>query len=281
MSGEARSSSRSRSAFPAGLRCVGAVGLSCERVRAGVTPLNSRLDPQTALRMRVRELTETRVRCGYRRLHVLLRRDDWPSNHKRICRIYSKESLSIGTRSRKRRRACRYRSGQAEIDTANNYWAMGFVYYRLFDERPFRSLTIVGCHTRDTIATCARTNFRANQVIEGLDRLIKLRGKPRSILVDNGPEFVGCMLDQWAYFNKVEVDFSRLGKPADNADIDVFDYRLRQECLNASWFRSIADARARNNECQDDCSQNRPHTSLGNLTQAQFADQLGSSRKVA
>lgn len=158
---------------------------------------------------------------------------------------------------------------------------MDFVSDRLFDARPFRILTIVDCHTREALATCARTNFRAYQVIEELDRLATARGKPRSIRVDNGPEFAGRMLDQWAYLNKVELDFSRPGKPTDNAYIEAFNSRLRQECLNASWFLSMADARARINEWKDDYNQNRPHTSLGNLTPAQFADQLKSARKVA
>lgn len=169
----------------------------------------SRGDPQTALRMRVKELAETRVRYGYRRLHVLLRREGWPANHKRVYRIYSEEGLSIRTRSPKRRRACRYRSGRPEIDAAHDRWAMDFVPDRLFVERPFRILTIVDCHTREALATYARTSFRAYQVIEELDRLATARGKPRSIRVDNGPEFAGRMLDQWAYLNKVELDFSR------------------------------------------------------------------------
>jgi putative transposase len=241
----------------------------------------SRRDPQVALRMRVKELAETRVRYGYRRLHVLLQREGWRTNHKRTYRIYSEEGLSIRTRSPKRRRACRYRSGRSEIGAANDCWAMDFVSDRLFDERPFRILAIVDCHTREALATSARTNFRAYQVIEELDRLAKLRGKPRSIRVDNGPEFAGRMLDQWAYLNKVELDFSRPGKPTDNAYIESFNSRLRQECLNASWFLSMADARARITEWRTDYNQNRPHTSLGNLTPEQFADQLKSARKVA
>lgn len=130
----------------------------------------------------------------------------------------------------------------------NDCWAMDFVSDRLFDEQPFRILTIVDCHTREALATCARTNFRSCQVIEELGRLARLRGKPRSIRVDNGPEFAGRMLDQWAYLNKVELDFSRPGKPTDNAYIEAFNSRLRKECLNASWFLSMADARARINE---------------------------------
>jgi len=114
-----------------------------------------------------------------------------------------------------------------------------------------------------------------------LDKLARIRGKPRSIRVDNGPEFAGRLLDQWAFLNKVELDFSRPGKPSDNAYIEAFNSRLRQERLNASWFLSMADARQRINEWRDDYNEQRPHSSLGNLTPSQFADQLNPARKAA
>lgn len=106
---------------------------------------------------------------------------------------------------------------------------MDFMSDRLFDGKPFRILTIVDCHRRKALATAARTNFKAYQVIEELDRLARLRGKPRSIRIDNGPEFAGRLLDQWAYLNKVGLVFSRSGKPTDNAYIEAFNSRLRQE----------------------------------------------------
>ena len=241
----------------------------------------SRRDPQVALRMRLKELAETRVRYGYRRLHVLLRREGWQVNHKTVYRLYSDEGLSIRTRSLKRRRACRYRAGRAEAGGMNDVWAMDFMSDKLFDDRPFRILTVVDCCTREALSTVPRTNFRAYQVIEELDRLTRLRGKPRSIRVDNGPEFAGRLLDQWAYLNKVELDFSRPGKPTDNAYIEAFNSRLRQECLNASWFLSMADVRIRIEEWRCDDNQNRPHSALGGLTPAEFADQLKPTRKVA
>ena len=132
---------------------------------------------------------------------------------------------------------------------------------RLFDGRPFRILTIVDCHTREALASAARTNFRAYQVIDELDRLARARGKPRSIRVDNGPEFASRLLDQWAFLNKVELDFSRPGTPTDNAFIEAFNSRLRQECLNASWFLSMVDARQRITAWRDDYNRNRPHSS--------------------
>ena len=121
----------------------------------------------------------------------------------------------------------------------------------------------------------------AAQVIDELDRLARIRGKPRSIRVDNGPEFAGRLLDQWAYLNKVELDFSRPGKPTDNAYIEAFNSRLRQESLNASWFLSMDDARNRINDWRADYNETRPHSSLGNLTPSEFAAQLNETRKVA
>ena len=226
-------------------------------------------------------MAEARVRYGYRRLHVLLQREGWQINHKRTYRLYSEEGLSIRTRSPRRRRACRYRAGRAEAEGMNDVWAMDFLSDKLFDGRPFRILTIVDCHTREALATFARTNFRAYQVVEELDRIARLRGKPRSIRVDNGPEFAGRLLDQWAYLNKVELDFSRPGKPTDNAFIEAFNSRLRQECLNASWFLSMPDARQRITEWRIDYNEERPHSALGNLTPSAYAAQLQRARKVA
>ena len=241
----------------------------------------SQRDPAVELRLRLKDLAESRVRYGYRRLHVLLQPEGWRVNHKRIYRLYSEEGLSIRTRVPKRRRACRYRSGRSEATAINDVWAMDFMSDRLFDGRPFRILTIVDCHTRGALASTARTNFRAYQVIDELDRLARQRGKPGSIRVDNGPEFAGRLLDQWAYLNKVELDFSRPGKPTNNAFIEAFNSRLRQECLNASWFLSMNDARLRINAWRDDYNIHRPHSALGNLTPSAFAAQLKPTRKVA
>ncbi len=188
----------------------------------------SRRDPALEPRMRLKDLAESRVRYGYRRLHVLLRREGWPVNHKRVYRLYSEEGLSIRTRSLKRRRACRYRSARSEPGTVNDVWAkqlkvpiprsgiaaerMDFVSDKLFDNQPFRILTIVDSHTREALTTSARINFRAYQVVEELDRIIRLRGKPRNIRVDNGPEFAGRLLDQWAKPAKVPAMRSIVGR---------------------------------------------------------------------
>ena len=158
---------------------------------------------------------------------------------------------------------------------------MDFVSDRLFDERPFRVLTVVDCHTREALAIAPRASFRAYQVVEVLDRLARERGKPSSLRVDNGPEFAGRMLDQWAYLNGVEIDFSRPGRPTDNAFIEAFNARLRIECLNASWFLSLSDARERIEQWRIDYNEDRPHTALGGLTPKAFAQQAIEARRLA
>ena len=241
----------------------------------------TRRDAQTELRMRLKELAAVRVRYGYRRLHILLQREGWPVNHKRTYRLYKEEGLSIRSKVPKRKRAWRYRQGRPEVGGPNEVWAMDFMADRLFDGRAFRILTVVDCHTRESLAIAPRTSFRAYQVTEVLDRLAQQRGRPKSLRVDNGPEFAGRMLDQWAYLNGVEIDFSRPGKPTDNAYIEAFNSRLRAECLNASWFLSMADARDRIEEWRTDYNEDRPHTAHGGLTPSAFAKQAKNARRLA
>ena len=241
----------------------------------------SRRDPQTALRMRLKDLAAVRVRYGYRRLHVLLRREGWAVNHKRIHRVYAEEGLSIRTKLPRRKRAWRIRQGRPEVGGANEVWSLDFMADQLFDGRPFRILTVLDVHTREALSTAPRASFRAAQVVEVLDHLTRVRGRPRSLRVDNGPEFAGRLLDHWAYLNKVEIDFSRPGTPTDNAFIEAFNARLRAECLNASWFLSLADARDRIEEWRIHYNEERPHSALGNLTPRAFAEQAQPARKVA
>lgn len=238
-------------------------------------------DPQTALRIRLKDLAAVRVRYGYRRLHVLLRREGWAVNHKRVYRLYNEEGLSIRAKLPRRKRAWRYRAGRPQIISPNDVWAMDFMSDALFDGRPFRLLTVVDCCSREGLATVPRATFRAFNVVEVLDRLVGERGKPKTIRVDNGPEFAGRLLDQWAYLNGVELDFSRPGTPTDNAFIEAFNARVRAECLNASWFLSLADARQRIEAWRIDYNTERPHSALGHLTPRAFARQAETARKVS
>ena len=240
-----------------------------------------RSDPQVALRQRLGELAAARVRYGYRRLHILLRREGWLVNHKRTYRLYREEGLSIRAKLPRRKRAWRYRAARSAIDAPNAVWALDFMSDRLFDDRPFRLLTVIDCHTREALSIAPRVNFRAYQVTEVLDDLVRLRGRPRSLRVDNGPEFAGRLLDQWAYLNGVEIEFSRPGRPTDNAYIEAFNARLRAECLNASWFLSMMDARDRIELWRKEYNDDRPHTALGGLTPSAFANQASDARTLA
>ena len=233
----------------------------------------SQAAPQSELRLRLKELAAVRVRYGYRRLHVLLRREGWPVNHKRIYRLYRLDGLVIRQKTPRRKRSSRYRGDRLAITRPNQTWAMDFVSDTLFDGRPIRVLTVVDCHTRESLAIEPRPSFRAYQVAEALDRITRERGRPKSIRCDNGPEFAGRVLDQWAFFNQVELDFSRPATPTDNAYIESFNARLRQELLNASWFLSLPDAKARMEAWRKEYNEERPHTALKNLTPKEYLEQ--------
>lgn len=202
-------------------------------------------------------------------------------NHKRTYRLYREEGLSIRAKLPHRKRAWRYRQARSAIDAPNAVWALDFMSDRLFNDRSFRLLTVIDCHTREALSIAPRVNFRAYQVTEVLDGLVRLRGRPGSLRVDNGPEFAGRLLDQWAYLNGVEIEFSRPGRPTDNAYIEAFNARLRAECLNASWFLSMADARDRIELWRKEYNEDRPHTALGGLTPSAFANQAFEARTLA
>ena len=241
----------------------------------------STADPQDELRQRLKELAAARVRYGYRRLHVLLRREGWPINAKRVSRLDNEAGLSIRPKTPRRRRSTRDRAGRPAIERPHDCWAMDFMSDSLFDGRAFRILTRVDGQSRESLATVPRPSFRAHQVVEILNGLIQTRGKPHAIRCDNGPEFAGRVLDQWAYWHDVELDFSRPGKPTDHASSEAFNARRRAECLNASWFFSMNDARDRIESWRHDSNTARPHSALGNLTPRAFARQAHETRKIA
>lgn len=150
-------------------------------------------------------------------------------------------------------------------------WSIDFVSDALFDGRRMRALTVVDAFTREALAIDVDQGIKGEQVVEAISRISSIRGAPRTIRVDNGPEFILKALDRWAYENGVTLDFSRPGKPTDNAFVESFNGRLRDECLNAHWFLSLADARAKIEAWRRDYNESRPHTSLGWLTPVEYA----------
>jgi putative transposase len=220
-----------------------------------------------------KDLAASRVRYGYRRLHVLLRREGWPVSHKRVYRLYRLDGLVIRPKTPRRKRSSRYRSGRVDVSQPNQTWAMDFMSDTLFDGRQIRILTVVDCHTRESLSIEPRASFRAFHVVEALDRSPGNEAAPRRSAATTGPRFAGRVLDEWAFFNQVELDFSRPATPTDNAYIESFNARLRQELLNASWFLSLADARARMEAWRKEYNEDRPHTALRNLTPSEYVEQ--------
>ena len=176
-------------------------------------------------------------------------------------------------RPRKHRRhvtACR-RMERAVAREQNDGWSMDFMSDELFDGRRIRLLTIVDNFSRESLAIEVGDRIGGQRLVEVLMQLGKERGLPRTIRVDNGPEFISKRLDQWAYLNGVELDFSRPGKPMDNGLIEAFNGRLRQECLNESWFLSLEDAREKVEAWRMDYNRERPHGALGNMAPLEYA----------
>jgi putative transposase len=227
-------------------------------------------DRQEALRMRLKELAGCRIGYGYRRLHVLLQREGWSVNHKRVYRLYRQEELGLRRKPPRRRVACVKREIRPSAKAKNECWSMDFVSDQLFDGRRLRVLTLVDNHTRESLALHVGQRIRGLDVVAVLERLTKQHGLPKRIQVDNGPEFISKDLDRWAYWNHVELDFSRPGKPTDNALIEAFNSRFRQECLNEHWFMSLPDAREKVEAWRHDYNHDRPHSALGYQSPAEF-----------
>ncbi len=226
--------------------------------------------PQDALRVRLRELAGSRVRYGYRRLTVLLKREGWEVNAKRIYRIYTEEGLIVRTQKRKER-AQRQRVPLGQAVRPNHKWSMDFVLQRLPDGRWIRVLTVVDQFTRECLTLFADTALSGEKVATALDKVVALRGTPQSITVDNGTEFASKAMDLWAYKNGVHLDFIRPGKPVENGYIESFNGKLRDECLNVEVFFTLADARHKLALWRRDYNHHRPHSALADRTPNEFA----------
>lgn len=230
-----------------------------------------RPDRNAVLRARLKELAEARRRFGSPRLHVLLKREGWVVNHKRVERLYRQEGLSL-RRKRRRKQASHLRVVLPSSTRINERWSMDFVTDSLTNGRRFRSLTIVDDHSRESVAIEADFSLTGERVTRVLTRLAMTRGLPNVITVDNGPEFAGKALDAWAYQNHIKLHFIRPGKPVENAYIESFNGRYRDECLNENLFRTIDEARVVIEAWRCDYNRHRPHSSLGNLTPEEFAN---------
>jgi putative transposase len=227
---------------------------------------------QGDLRARLRELAQARPRFGYRRLAVLLRREQGAVNHKRVYRLYRLEGLAVRRRGRKR--VARTARVAPTAPQPGQHWAMDFMQDSLAAGRPFRTLNIVDLATRECLAIEVDTSLPGARVVRVLERLCAVHGRPAAITMDNGPEFAGLALDAWAYKEGVQLDFIDPGKPMQNGHLESFNGKFRDECLNQHWFTDLDDARETIAAWRDDYNAIRPHSALGNLTPLDFAERL-------
>jgi putative transposase len=232
----------------------------------------SKKGEQAPLRMRIKDIAAVRVRYGYKRIHILLRREGWQINHKRVHRLYCLEGLNLRAKGKKKRMRSLKRPERLTATGINESWSMDFVSDALFNGRRFRALTIVDNFSRECPAILVGQGIHGDEVVELLERLKLLRGLPETICVDNGSEFVSKVLDKWAYEHGVKLSFSRPGKPVDNAFIESFNGSFRDECLSVNWFLSIEDAKQKIEAWRQDYNEFRPHSSLENMTPSRFAE---------
>jgi putative transposase len=225
--------------------------------------------------LRIKEIAEIRVRYGMWRIFTLLRREGWKVNHKRVHRLYKLENLNLRSKRSRRNRAGSHRLDRELATSLHECWSMDFVADQLFDGKKFRTLNIVDNYSRKCMDIYVDQGIKGNQVVEVLESIrIKEGVVPKKIRVDNGSEFISKALDKWAYEQNVILDFSRPGKPTDNAYIESFNGSFRDECLNTNWFLSIADAKEKIALWREEYNSFRPHSSIGGLTPNEFIETL-------
>ena len=224
------------------------------------------------LRRRLCEMAATHVRYGYRRLTVLLRREGWKVNAKRIYRLYTQEQLIVRTKQR-RKMARRQRVARSMAVGPNQSWSMDLMSDKLADGRSFRILTVVDQFTRECVGLEADRAMTGMKVAQALHRAKVERGSlPATITVDNGSEFCSRALEAWVMGNGVELCFIRPGRPVENGFIESFNGRLRDEFLNVEWFVSLDDARQKLAKFREYYNDERPHSALADRTPAAFAE---------
>lgn len=223
------------------------------------------------MRQRIRELAKARVRFGYKRIHVLLRREGWQVNHKKVYRIYTEENLAVRTKRRKKL-VCGQRGEVPRPDAPDHLWSMDFAMDRTEDSRPFRILTVLDTSSREGLACHPDRSITGEKVSQVLKRIAQDSSYPDSIRVDNGSEFFSRAMDSWAYVHNVSLEFIRPGKPTENGFIESFNGRLRDECLNTNLFFGLRDARLKLSQWLDDYNTVRPRLSLDNLTPQEFRE---------
>ena len=226
------------------------------------------------LRSRLVELAREKPRFGYRRLHVLLCRSGERVNHKRVHRVYREAGLMI--RRKKRKHCVRAGKPLVERTAANQEWALDFVHDAVECGRSIRVLSVVDAYTRECLALEVDTSFASRRVTRVLDEIVAERGVPQTIRCDNGPELTSRHFLAWSIERQIEVVHIQPGKPTQNGRLESFNGRLREECLNLSWFQNLFDARRKIAAWRKEYNEERPHSSLGYRTPKEFAEQVAT-----
>ena len=237
------------------------------RLAVGTYRYRSRRD-DTRLGARLLELAREKPRYGSPRLHALLQREG-RVNHKRVERVYRELGLTL--RRKKRKHCARVGRPLVERTAANQEWALDFVHDVVECGRTIRVLSIVDAYTRECLALEVDTSFASRRVTRVLDQIIQERGCPLSIRCDNGPELTSRHFLAWAIERKIELLHIQPGKPTQNGRLESFNGKLREECLNVSWFQNLFDARAKISAWRTEYNEHRPHSSLGYKTPKEFA----------
>jgi putative transposase len=225
------------------------------------------------IRTRLKELAEKRKRFGCPRLHVLLRRSGLRINHKRTERIYKEERLSLRVR-RRRKLASSLRTAVPRPMHRNHIWSMDFLKDALSSGRKLKVFPIIDEYTKKCFRINADTSINGARVVRILNEIALQEGLPEIIIVDNGPEFIGKALDEWAYTRGVKLFFITPGKPVENMYIESFNGKLRDECLNMHYFMGLEHAQHIIEVWRIDYNTERPHSSLDDLTPNEFIQKL-------
>lgn len=232
------------------------------------------------LQRRLVELAGERRRFGYRRLHILVEREGFVVNHKRVHRLYREAGLAVRKRRKRERVAVERRPLQIPSGP-NHTWSMDFVFDALANGRPIKCLTVVDDCTKEAVEIAVARRINGQGVADILEAVCRFRGYPTAIRTDQGPEFTGRALDQWASANDVKLVLIQPGKPTQNAYIESFNGKFRDECLNEHWFVSLEHAKATITAWRRDYNEVRPHSSLGNHTPSAFAATLRDQGTLA
>jgi len=255
---------------------------ACEALevdRSSVRYCSTRPDDRE-LREAMKAVASQRRRFGYRRIHVMLQRQGIDMNIKKLRRLYGEERLQVRKRGG-RKRALGTKRPMLVPDQPNQRWSLDFVSDALTDGRRFRVLTVVDDHTRECLALVVDTSLSGRRVVRELDAIITKRGRPFTVVSDNGTEFTSMAILRWSQDRQIDWHYIAPGKPMQNGFIESFNGSFRDECLNETLFSSLGEARDQIAAWKEDYNSQRPHSSLGNITPNEFVRKLALEKQAA